>query len=92
MTTPSDVHGLPAAQPADTTPSPSRTRFRSDAVAWHARQHDVIDRAAGVCARCGLPGADTTFRHWNGDDLLAAHTRCVLGLGPPPTRPGHHAA
>jgi hypothetical protein len=91
MTTPSTEHGL-TAQPSDTTPSPSRTWARGDPAEWHARQHEAIDRASGVCARCGLPGADTAFRDWNGEDLLAAHTRCVLGLGPPPTRPDDHAA
>jgi hypothetical protein len=91
MTTPSNVHGLPTAPPSDDAPSSDRTR-RHDPDIWHARQREVIDQARGVCALCGLPGADTAFRDWNSDDLLAVHTRCLLGLGPPPTHPGRHAA
>jgi hypothetical protein len=87
-----NVHGLPTAQPANTAPSPTRICPRSDPEAWHARKREVIDRASGVCARCGLSGADTAYRDWNGDDLLAVHTRCVLGLGSPSTHTGHHAA
>jgi hypothetical protein len=44
----------------------------------------VIDEAAGVCTRCGIAGADTAVRGWDAAELVAAHTRCVVGLGPPP--------
>jgi hypothetical protein len=49
---------------------------------WTAQRREVIDRAGGVCALCGMPGADTVFRGRTADGLVAAHTRCVLGLGP----------
>jgi hypothetical protein len=92
MSTPNIVGGVPTAQPAGTAPSPTRVRPRGDPDGWHARRQEVIDRASGVCALCGLLGADTAFRDWNSDDLLAAHTRCVVGLGPPPVHPRHDAA
>ena len=44
---------------------------------------EVVERASGRCALCGEPAADTAFRRWEADDLLAAHTSCVVGLGPP---------
>jgi hypothetical protein len=50
---------------------------------WTARRRQVVDEAAGRCARCGLPGADTATPGWDGPELVAAHTRCVVGLGPP---------
>ena len=50
---------------------------------WTARRLQVIDDAAGRCARCGMHGADTATPGWFGEDLVAAHTRCVVGLGPP---------
>ena len=52
---------------------------------WTVRRLEVIDDAAGICARCGIAGADTATHGWNGEDLVAAHTRCVVGLGPPPS-------
>jgi hypothetical protein len=51
---------------------------------WTIRRLQVIDDAAGRCARCGMPGADTATTGWFGEELVAAHTRCVVGLGPPP--------
>ena len=36
---------------------------------------------------CGRTGADTAFRSWESAELLAAHTRCVVGLGPVITTP-----
>ena len=51
---------------------------------WTARRLQVLDDAAGRCARCGMPGADTATPGWFGEELVAAHTRCVVGLGPPP--------
>ena len=51
---------------------------------WTIRRLQVIDDAAGRCTRCGMPGADTATTGWYGEELVAAHTRCVVGLGPPP--------
>lgn len=50
---------------------------------WAVRRREVITDASGVCTRCGMPGADTATRGWVDDTLVAAHTRCVVGLGPP---------
>jgi len=50
---------------------------------WTSQRRAVVDEAAGVCARCGLAGADTAIRGWGAAELVAAHTRCVVGLGPP---------
>ena len=49
---------------------------------WAALRLAVIEQAGGVCARCGDTGADTAFRSFDGPQLLAAHTRCVVGLRP----------
>jgi len=56
---------------------------RTDDGGWTVRRLAVIDDAAGICVRCELAGADTATHGWNGEDLVAAHTRCVVGLGPP---------
>jgi hypothetical protein len=61
---------------------------RDDEGGWTFRRRAVIDHAAGVCVRCGMAGADTATRGWDVEDgnvdmLVAAHTRCVVGLGPP---------
>ena len=61
---------------------------RGDEGGWTLRRLMVIDHAAGVCVRCGMAGADTATRGWNAEEwdaeeLVAAHTRCVVGLGPP---------
>ena len=53
---------------------------------WTAQRLEVINDAAGVCAHCGMTGADTVVRGWVDEQLVAAHTRCVVGLGP--GRPG----
>jgi hypothetical protein len=53
---------------------------------WTVQRLAVINDAAGVCARCGMTGADTVVRGWVDEELVAAHTRCVVGLGP--ARPG----
>ena len=50
---------------------------------WTVRRREVINDAAGICVRCGMAGADTATHGWDGDDMVAAHTRCVVGLGPP---------
>ena len=34
---------------------------------WTARRLQVIDDAAGRCARCGMPGADTATPGWFGE-------------------------
>jgi hypothetical protein len=49
---------------------------------WTVLRLEVINDAAGVCARCGMDGADTVVRGWFDEQLVAAHTRCVVGLGP----------
>jgi hypothetical protein len=60
------------------------TTARAAAVGgWTALRREVVERASGRCALCGEPAADTAFRRWEADDLLAAHTSCVVGLGPP---------
>jgi hypothetical protein len=51
---------------------------------WTIRRLQVIDDAADRCSRCGMTGADTATRGWFGEELVAAHTRCVVRLGPPP--------
>ena len=50
---------------------------------WTVLRREVIERASGRCALCGRHAADTAFRSWEADDLIAAHTSCVVGLGPP---------
>lgn len=50
---------------------------------WTVRRREVINDAAGICARCGMSGADTATQGWDDGELVAAHTRCVVGLGPP---------
>jgi hypothetical protein len=50
---------------------------------WTVLRREVIDDAAGICIRCGMTGADTATPGWDGGNLVAAHTRCVVGLGPP---------
>ena len=51
---------------------------------WTVRRLQVLEHACGICARCGMAGADTAIRGWVDEALVAAHTRCVVGLGPPP--------
>jgi hypothetical protein len=50
---------------------------------WTLQRLEVINDAAGVCARCEMTGADTVIRGWVDERLVAVHTRCVVGLGPP---------
>ena len=50
---------------------------------WTFERRAVILEAGGVCERCGFAGADTAIRGWGAAELVAAHTRCVVGLGPP---------
>ena len=57
---------------------------------WTVQRLAVINDAGGVCARCGLAGADTVIRGWVDEQLVAAHTRCLVGLGP--AGPGHDRA
>jgi hypothetical protein len=62
----------------------TRTSTTAAAVGgWTAVRHEVIERASGRCGLCGRHSADTAFRRWEADDLVAAHTSCVVGLGPP---------
>jgi len=62
----------------------------TDQGGWTVQRLAVINDAGGVCARCGLAGADTVIRGWVDEQLVAAHTRCVVGLGP--AGPGHDRA
>jgi hypothetical protein len=58
---------------------------------WTAQRREVINAALGICARCGLTGSDTAVRGWYDDELVAAHTRCVVGLGPVRPKPDRAA-
>jgi hypothetical protein len=58
-------------------------RTVKDEGGWTVQRLEVINEAAGVCARCGMVGADTVVRGWLDERLVAVHTRCVVGLGPP---------
>jgi hypothetical protein len=71
----------PAAPAHDSPP------LVTDDGGWTVQRLEVINDAAGVCARCGLTGADTAVRGWIDDQLVAAHTRCVVGLGPARAEP-----
>jgi hypothetical protein len=73
------------------TTTPSVVAFTSSDPLAHANQGgwtlqrlQVLNDASGMCARCGMAGADTAIRGWAEEHLVAAHTRCVVGLGPPP--------
>jgi hypothetical protein len=54
---------------------------------WTALRGELITNAGGVCSRCGKTGADTVMQGWVDDVLVAAHTRCAVGLGPPVDAP-----
>ena len=60
-----------------------RTSTTAAVGGWTALRREIIEGASGRCALCGEHAADTAFRSWESDDLLAAHTSCVVGLGPP---------
>ena len=81
---PQTVSGSTAAS------APTRSPAITDDGGWTALRLEVISEAAGVCARCGTYGADTVVRGWVDEQLVAAHTRCVVGLGP--DRPGRGRA
>ena len=72
---------------ADTPAGPNHPFAVDDRGGWTVRRLQVLNDASGICTRCGLPGADTATRGWVEENLVAAHTRCVVGLGPPPV--GH---
>jgi len=86
----------PPAASHQTVAGPAGASARSDLPAirdhggWTFLRLKVINEAAGVCARCGMDGADTVFRGWVDEQLVAAHTLCVIGLGP--ARPGRGRA
>ena len=63
--------------------SRAASRERAEVNGWTARRHEVIERDSGVCAFCGREAADTATHSLEVGDLVAAHTRCVVGLGPP---------
>lgn len=54
---------------------------------WTALRNEVITNASGLCSRCGKIGADTVIQGRVGGELVAAHTRCAVGLGPPADKP-----
>ena len=79
--------GQPTAQnamamPAVSASDPSRSPTPREDGGWTVLRREVINEAAGVCARCGMAGADTVTRGWVDEHIVAAHTRCVVGLGP----------
>ena len=69
----------------------TRRQPLADDGGWTVLRLAVINDASGICARCGISGADTATPGWSDDRLVAAHTRCVVGLGPP-TGDRHRAA
>jgi len=84
QTAPPAPHQTMASPPAASAPScPPAT---TDHGGWTAQRLEVINDAAGICAHCGMTGADTVVRGWVDAQPVAAHTRCVVGLGP--ARPG----
>jgi hypothetical protein len=78
--------GMPVETPLVAMPTRSYPVPQEEG-GWTVQRLQVLHEASGICARCGLAGADTATRGWVGEDLVAAHTRCVVGLGPPPV--GH---
>ena len=77
----------PAAQNAMAGPgaaasAPSCSPAPTEQGGWTVRRLRLINDAAGVCARCGMIGADTVTRGWLDKHPVAAHTRCVVGLDP----------
>lgn len=79
QTAPPAPHETMAGLAAASAPSPPGGM---DHGGWTVQRLAVINDAAGVCSRCGMTGADTVVRGWVDEDLVAAHTRCVVGLGP----------
>ena len=75
--------GQPVATPVIATPMGGHPLAREEG-GWTVQRLHVLREASGICARCGLAGADTAVRGWVEEHLVAAHTRCVVGLGPPP--------
>jgi hypothetical protein len=77
----------PAAQNAMAGPgaaasAPSCSPAPTEQGGWTVRRLRLINDAVGVCARCGMIGADIVTRGWLDDHAVAAHTRCVVGLDP----------
>jgi hypothetical protein len=62
----------------------------ADRGGWTLQWLQALNDASGLGPRCGMAGADTATRGWAEEHLVAAHTRCVVGLGPPPA--GHDRA
>jgi hypothetical protein len=73
----------PAGQQRTAGSAPAHLLGVTDDGGWTLQRLEVISDAAGVCARCGTTGADTVLHSWFDDRLVAVHTRCVVGLGPP---------
>jgi hypothetical protein len=86
-----DTDGASTTSP-NTAATPIDPPAHSDQGGWTIERLRVLNDAAGICARCGIAGADTATRGWVEEDRVAAHTRCVVGLGPPPARYSHAAA
>jgi len=79
-----DAGHEPTATPSVVAFSSSDPLAHADQGGWTLQRLRVLNDASGMCAWCGLAGADTAVRGWAEEHLVAAHTRCVVGLGPPP--------
>jgi hypothetical protein len=86
MAMPDTDPGKPVATPFIAVPTPAYSVPHEEG-GWTIQRLQVLHDASGICARCGMAGADTATRGWVEEHLVAAHTRCVVGLGPPPA--GH---
>ena len=77
---PADQNAM--AGPGAAASAPSCSPAPTEQGGWTVRRLRLINDAAGVCARCGMIGADTVTRGWLDEHAVAAHTRCVVGLDP----------
>jgi len=86
MNTSTKTHTRPVRHLTVVPPVATATRRQplADDGGWTVLRLAVINDASGICARCGMTGADTATPGWFDERLVAAHTRCVVGLGPPP--------
>jgi len=79
-----DADREPTTTPPVADSTSSYPLAHADRGGWTLQRLQVLNDASGMCARCGRAGADTAIRGWADEHLVAAHTRCVVGLGPPP--------